>query len=74
MKQERTKDWVRLLPWAVLAMKCQESSSAGDIPHELFHGVRPAWLFKTPFPEDYNSPVGDWLEHRHTWLTELELT
>ena len=64
MKQERTKDWVRLLPWAVLSMNFQESSSTDYPPHELFHGGRPAWFFKTPFPEDYKSPVGDWLEHR----------
>ena len=64
MKQEHTKDWVRLLPWAVLTMNSQESSSTGYTPHELFHGGRPAWFFKTPFPEDYKSPVGDWLEHR----------
>ena len=25
---------------------------------------RPVWSFKTPVPEDYNSPVRDWLEHR----------
>ena len=63
-KQERTKDWVHLLPWAVLTMNSQESSSTGYTRHELFHGGRPAWLFKTPFPEDYKSPVGDPLEHR----------
>ena len=38
MKQERTKDWVCLLPWAVLTMNSQESSSIGYTPHELFHG------------------------------------
>ena len=32
--------------------------------HERFHGGRSAWFFKTPSPEDYKSPVGDWLEHR----------
>ena len=64
MKQERTKGWVRLLPWAVLTMNSQGSSSTGYTPHELFHGGRPVWFFKTPFPEDYKSPVGDWLEHR----------
>ena len=32
--------------------------------HELVYWGRPAWFFKTPFPEDYKSPVGDWLEHR----------
>ena len=64
MKQERTKDFVRLLPWAVLTMYSQESYSNGYTPHELFHGGRPVWFFKTPFPEDYKSPVADWLEHR----------
>ena len=59
MKQGRTKDWVRLLPWAVLTMNPQESSSTGYTPHELFHGGRLTWFFKTPFPEDYKSPVGD---------------
>ena len=64
MKQERTKDWVRLLPWAVLTMNSQESSSTGYTPHDLFQGGYPAWFFKIPFPEDHKSPVGDWLEHR----------
>ena len=64
MKQECTKDWVRLLPWAVLMVNYQESSSSGYTAKELFRGGRPAWFFKTPFPEDYKSPVGDWMEHR----------
>ena len=38
MKQERTKNWVRLVPWAVLSMNSQRSSSTGFTPHELFHG------------------------------------
>ena len=63
MKQERTKDWVRLVPWAVLTMNSQRSSSTGLTPHELFHGGQPAYLFNTPFAEDFKSPVGDWLEH-----------
>ena len=29
MKQERTKDWVCLLPWAVLTMNSEKSSSTG---------------------------------------------
>ena len=37
MKQKRTKDWVRLMPSAVLTMNCQRSSSTGLTPHELFH-------------------------------------
>ena len=63
-KRERNKDWVRLLPQAVLTMNVQETSSTGYTPQELYHGQRPAWFFKTPCPEDYRSPVGDWLEHR----------
>ena len=58
IKQERTKDWVRLVPWSVLTMNSQRSSSAGFTPHALFHGGRPAWFLKTPFPEDFRSPVG----------------
>ena len=64
MEQERTKDWVRLLPWAVLTMNSQESSPTGYNPHELFHRGHPACFFKTPFPEDYKGLVGDWLENR----------
>ena len=70
MKQERTKDWVRLVPWAVLTMNSQRSSSTGFTPDELFHGGRPAWFFKTPFPEDFKSPVGDWLEHKQSMANQ----
>ena len=70
MKQERTKDWVRLVPWAVLTMNSQRSSSTGFTPHELFHGGRPAWFFETPFPEDFKSPVGDGLEHKQSMANE----
>ena len=38
----------------------------GFTPHELFHGGRPAWFFKTPFPEDFKSPVGDWPENKQS--------
>ena len=72
MKQERTKDLVRLVPWAVLTMNSQRSSPTGFTPHKLLHGGRPAWFFKTPFPEDFKSALGGWLEHKqsmanHAW-------
>ena len=70
MKQERTKDWVRLVPWAVLTMNSQRSTSTGFTPHELFHGGRPAPLFKTPSPEDFKSPVGDRLEHKQSLASQ----
>ena len=50
MKQERTKDEVRLLPWAVLAMNSQESSSTGYTPHKLSHGGASCVVFQNPFP------------------------
>ena len=70
MRQERTKNWVRLVPWAVLTMNSQRSSSRGVSPHELFHGGRPAWFFKALFPEDFKSPVGDWLEHKQSMANQ----
>ena len=54
------------MPWAVLTMNSQRSSSTGFTPRELFHGGQPAWFFKTPFPEHFKSPVGDWLEHKQS--------
>ena len=59
MEQERTKNWVRLLPWAVLTVNSQESSRTSYTPHELFYWGRTVWFFKPPFPEDYKSPVGE---------------
>ena len=64
MKQEHTRDRVRLLPWVVLTMNSQQSPSTGFTLQQLFHGGRPAWFFKTHFPEDYGSLVGDSLEHK----------
>ena len=61
---------VRLVPWAVLTMNSQRSSSAGLTPHELSHGGRRAWFFKTPFPEDFESPIGDWLEHKQSMANQ----
>ena len=70
MKEERTKDWVRLVPWAVLTMNSQRSSSTGFSPHELIHGGRPTWFFKTPFLEDFKSPVADLLEHKQSMANQ----
>ena len=56
MKHECTKAYVRLLPWAVLTMNCQRTSSIGVTPNELFHGGGLAWFFQNSFPGDYKSP------------------
>ena len=70
MKKERTKDWVRLVPWAVLTMNSERSSSTGFTPQDLFHGGQPAGFFKGPFPEDFKSPVGDWLEDKQSMANQ----
>ena len=70
MKQQCTKDWVRLVPWGWLTMNSERSSSTGFTPHELFHGGRPAWFFKTFFPEDFKSPFEDWLEHKQSMANQ----
>ena len=74
MKQERTKDWVRLVPWAVLTMNSQRSSSTSFTPHELFHGGRPAWFFKTPFPATSRALWEIGWNTSSLWLTRLGLT
>ena len=74
MKQERTKDWMRILPSAVLTMNSQRSWSTVFSRPKVFHGGWPAWFFNTPFPEDLKSPVRDWLEQKQPWLTRPELT
>ena len=74
MKQERTKDWVRLVPWAVLTMNSQRSSSTGFTPHQLFHGGRPAWFFKAPFLRTSRALLGIGWNTSSLWLTRLGLT
>ena len=49
IKQQCAKDWVRMLPSAVLTMNSQRSSSTGFTPHVLFQGGCLAWFFKLPF-------------------------
>ena len=49
MKQERTQDWVRLVPWAVLTMNSQRSSSTGftmncSIEDDLLGSSKPPFL------------------------------
>ena len=58
------------MPWAVLTMNSQRSSSTGFTPHELFLGGQPACFFKAPLLEDFKSPVGDWLEHKQSMANQ----
>ena len=74
MRQERTKDWVRLVLGAVLTMNSQRSSSTGVTPHELFHGGRPAWFFKTPSLRTSRALLRIGWNTSSLWLTMLGLT
>ena len=52
-----------------VTLGCPNHEISGEFLNWLYltrtvQGVCPALFFKTPFPEDYKSPVGDWLEHR----------
>ena len=74
MKQERTKDWVRLLRWAVLTMNSQRISSTGVTPKELFNGGRPAVFFSTPCLRTSRAPLGIGWNKSSLSLTRLGLT
>ena len=54
----------------MLTRNSQRSSSTGITPQELFHGGRHAWFFKTSFPEDFKSPVADWLENKQSMANQ----
>ena len=56
-KTERTKDWVRLLPFICLMMNAQESSATGYSPHEMCFP-------HAPYPEDCYSTVGNWVKEQ----------
>ena len=58
MKQEGTKEWVRLLPCGVLTMNSQESSSTGYTPEELFDGRLLRRLSKRPSLRTTRAPLG----------------
>ena len=66
MKQERTKDWVRLVPWAVLTMNSQRSSSRVSPPTNCSMEDDLLGSSKPLFPEDFKSPVRDWLVHKQS--------
>ena len=60
-RQQRGKDWLRLLPYANWILNSQQSTRTGYSPHELFL-VRPEWNLDFPVPSELSVPVEDWLE------------
>ena len=74
MKQEHTKDWVRLLPWAVLTMSSQRRSSTGFTPHGCFMEDDLPCSSKHPFLRTSRAPLGIGWNTSSQWLTRLGLT
>ena len=72
MTEERTKDWVRLLLWAVLTLNSHRSLSTGFSSHKLCHGGQIAWFLNTTCPDYFKSPIGDWLEHKQSLANQAK--
>ena len=68
MKQERTKDRVRLVPWAVLTMNSQRSSSNCSMEDDLHGSSKPPFLrtSRALWEIGWNTSS--------LWLTRLDLT
>ena len=73
MKQERTKDWVRLVPWAVLTMSSQMSPSTVSPPMSCFMEDDLLGSSKPPFPRTSRALLGIGWNISSQWLTRLGL-
>ena len=58
MKQESTKDWVRLVPWAVLTMNSQRSSSTGFTPQQTVPWRTTCLVLQNPLFCGLQEPCG----------------
>ena len=74
MRQERTKDWVRLVPWEVLTMNSQRSSSTHFTPTSCFMEDDLLGSSKPPFLGTSRVPLGIGWNTSSLWLTRLGLT
>ena len=62
MKKARTKDWLKVLPYAVWMLNNRTNKLTGFSPAELFLG-RPTWQFEVPVPDgDLQVQVKSWLD------------
>ena len=74
MKQECTKDWVRLVPWAVLTMNSQRSSSTGSPPSNCSMEDDLLGSSKPPFLRTSRALLEMCWNTSSLWLTRLRLT
>ena len=61
MVQEKGRNWLRVLPYAIYLMNNQVSTRTGYSPQELFLG-RPGFHMEFPKPQDSNPKVKEWME------------
>ena len=74
MKQERTKDWVRLVPWAVLTINSQRSFSASFTPTNCSIEDDLLGSSKSPFLATSRALWEIGWNTSSLWLTRLGLT
>ena len=60
MLNEKSRNWLRLVPYAIYLMNNQVSSRTGFTPTELFLG-RPGFNFEFPCASEGNPKVDEWL-------------
>ena len=61
MAQEKGRNWLRVLPYAIYLINNQVSTRTGYSPHELFF-VRLGFHMEFPTPQDANPKVKEWME------------
>ena len=60
MLNEKSRNWLKLVPYATYLMNNQVSSRTGFTPTELFLG-RPGFTFEFPYVSEGNPKVDEWL-------------
>ena len=71
MAQEKGRNWLRVLPYAIYLMNNQVSTRTGFSPHELFFG-RPGFHMEFPTPQDANPKVKEWMEKQATLASKVK--
>ena len=71
MAQEKRRNWLRMLPYAIYLMNNRVSTRTGYSPHELFFG-RPGFHMEFPTPRDANPKVKEWMERQATLASKAK--
>ena len=71
MAQEKGRNWLRVLLYAIYLMNNQVSTRTGFSPHELFFG-RPGFHMEFPTPQDANPKVKEWMGKQATLASKAK--